>query len=142
MIQQFIQGITEYRIKTERRHAIQRGRGVTLPAAKSPRMPVDESQLDHFLCFITNPYVVQDLPFGQQYLYLTNGKILETPNDIRSMMPQRITDQYRQFSPRPILHLSPPRQCCAYCHRVPPQSESHFMDLTTLQLRERKLLKI
>ena len=60
-------------------------------------MRVDESQLDHFLCFITSAHVVQDLPFGQRYLYLTNGKILETPNTIRSMIPQRITDQYRQF---------------------------------------------
>lgn len=47
--------------------------------------------------FITSPHVVQDLPFSQHYLYLTNGKILETPNIIRSMIPQRITDQYRQF---------------------------------------------
>lgn len=97
MIQQFIPGITEYRIKTARRHAIQHGRGVPLPAAKSPRIRVDKSQLDHFLCFITSPHVVQDLPLGQHYLHLTNGKILETPNIIRSMILQRITDQYRQF---------------------------------------------
>lgn len=97
VIQQFIPGITEYRIKTARQHTIQHGRGVPLPASKSPRMRVDESQLDHFLCFITSAHVVQDLPFGQRYLYLTNGKILETPNTIRSMIPQRITDQYRQF---------------------------------------------
>ena len=97
VIQQFIPDITEYRIKTARQHTVQQGRGVPLPAARSPRMRVDESQLDHFLCFITSPQVVQDLPFGQRYLYLTNGKILETPNIIRSMIPQRITDQYRQF---------------------------------------------
>ena len=60
-------------------------------------MRVDESQLDHFLCFITSPHVVQDLPFGQRYLFLTNGNILETPNVIRSMIPQRITKEYHQF---------------------------------------------
>ena len=97
VIQQFIPGITGYRIKTARQHTIQHGSGVPLPASKRPRMRVDESQLDHFLCFITSAHVVQDLPFGQRYLYLTNGKILETPNTIRSMIPQRITDQYRQF---------------------------------------------
>ena len=97
VIQQFIPGITEYRIKAARQHEIQYGRGVPLPVTKSPRIRVDESQLDHFLCFITCPHVVQDLPFGQRYLYLTNGNILETPNVIRSMIPQRITEQYRQF---------------------------------------------
>lgn len=97
VIPQFIPGITEYRIKAARQHTIQHGRGVPLPATKSPRMRVDESQLDHFLCFITSPHVVQDLPFGQRYLHLTDGTILETPNVIRSMIPQRITDQYGQF---------------------------------------------
>jgi hypothetical protein len=60
-------------------------------------MRVNNAQLDHFLCFITSPHVIQDLPFGQRYLHLANGKILETPNVIRSMIPQRIIDQYRQF---------------------------------------------
>ena len=43
VIQRFIPGITEYRIKTARQHTIQHGRGVPLPASKSPRMRVDES---------------------------------------------------------------------------------------------------
>ena len=87
VIQQLIPGIIEYRIKTARQHTIQHGCCVPLPASKSPRMRVDESQLDHFLCFITSAHVVQDLPFGQRYLYLTNGKILETASTIRSMIP-------------------------------------------------------
>lgn len=97
VLQQFIPGITDYRIKVARQHSIEHGRGVPLPAAKSPRLRVDEIQLDHFLSFITSPHVVQDLPFGQRYLYLSNGKILETPNVIRSMITQRIIDQYNQF---------------------------------------------
>jgi hypothetical protein len=60
-------------------------------------MKVDESQLDHFLSFITSPHVIQDLPFGQRHLRLENGQILETPNVIRSMIPQRIIDQYTQL---------------------------------------------
>jgi hypothetical protein len=60
-------------------------------------MRVDNSQLDHFLSFVTIPHVIQDLPFGQRYLRLSNGKVLETPNVIRTMIPQRIVDQYRQF---------------------------------------------
>jgi len=97
VIQQYIPGMTEYRIKVARQHKSRYGRGVPVEAPKSPRMRVDESQLDHFLSFITSPHVIQDLPFGQRYLQLSNGQVLETPNAIRTMIPQRIVDQYQQF---------------------------------------------
>lgn len=96
-IQKFIPGLTEYRLKEARLHIFKYGRGVAVPLKKSPRMRVNENQLDHFLTFITSSHVVQDLPFGQRYLHLTNGQILETPNVIRSMIPQRIIEQYTQF---------------------------------------------
>ena len=60
-------------------------------------MRINESQLDYFLTFITSSHVIQDLPFGQRYLRLANGQILETPNVIRTMIPQRIIEQYTQF---------------------------------------------
>ena len=65
--------------------------------SKSPRMRVEGVQLDHFLTFITSPHVIQDLPFGQRYLHLSSGKVLETPNVIRTMIPQRIVRQYQQY---------------------------------------------
>ena len=77
-LQKFIPGVTEYRIKIARLHIKRYGRGSPLPESKSPRMKVDECQLDHFLSFITSSHVVQDLPFGQRYLPLSNGQILET----------------------------------------------------------------
>ena len=97
VIQQYIPCVTEYRIKAARKHKSKYGRGAPLEVTKSPRMRVDDSQLDHFLSFISSPHIIQDLPFGQRYLHLSNGKILETPNVIRSMIPQRIADQYKQF---------------------------------------------
>ena len=60
-------------------------------------MRVEGGQLDHLLTFITSPHVVQDLPFGQRYLHLSSGKVLETPNVIRTMTPQRIVRQYQQY---------------------------------------------
>ncbi|XP_020625817.1 uncharacterized protein LOC110063197 [Orbicella faveolata] len=60
-------------------------------------MRVNEDQLDRFLTFITSSHVVQDLPFGQRYLHLENGQVLENPNVIRAMIPQRIIEQYTQF---------------------------------------------
>ena len=59
-------------------------------------MRVSLSQLDHFLSFITSPHIIQDLPFSQRHLKLSNCKILETPNTIRMMISQHIVDQYVQ----------------------------------------------
>ena len=50
-------------------------------------MKVENQQLDHFLTYMTSLYVIQDLPYGQQYLRLSSGKILETRNVIRTMIP-------------------------------------------------------
>lgn len=94
-IQYYIPGLTEYRFKIARRHRLEYGRGVPLPLNKSPRMRVDSSQLDHFLTFITSQHVIQDLPFGQRYLRLSSGKLLETPNVIRTMIPQAVSTVLR-----------------------------------------------
>ena len=60
-------------------------------------MRVNYAQLDHFLEFITSPHVVIDLPFGQRLLSLADGSLLETPNLIRTMIPERIVAQYTQY---------------------------------------------
>lgn len=96
-IQTFVPSITEFKFAMARKHKLQYGRGVPLPLQKSPRMRVKPDQLDHFLTFITSPHVIQDLPFGLRYLKLSSGKVLETPNVIRTMIPQRIVKQYEQY---------------------------------------------
>lgn len=93
----YIPGITEYRVKMARRHRLEYGRGVLIQQNKSTRMRVDHSQLDHFLTFITSSHVIQDLPFGQQNLRLSSGKVLQTPNVIRTMIPSRLVEQYQQY---------------------------------------------
>ena len=60
-------------------------------------MRIDSKQLDHFISYITSPHVVQDLPFGQRYMHLSSGEVLETPNVIRMMIPQRILLQYQEL---------------------------------------------
>lgn len=97
VLKKYIPDITEYQIKTARKHKAMYGRGTPLELKKSPRMKVDDAQLDHFLSFVTSPHVIQDLPFGLRLLHLSNGKVLETPNVIRTMIPQRIVEQYRQY---------------------------------------------
>ena len=41
--------------------------------------------------------MVQDLPFGQKTLKLSSGQLIEVPNVIRMMIPQRIARQYTQY---------------------------------------------
>ena len=95
LIQRYLPGITEYRVKTAREHGKKYGSAVLV--SKSPRMRVNYAQLDHFLEFITSPHVVIDLPFGQRLLSLADGSLLETPNLIRTMIPERIVAQYTQY---------------------------------------------
>ena len=83
----YIPGITEYWFKMVRHHSLQYGQGALPPQARSPRMKVENKQLDHFLTYMTSLHVIQDLPFGQRYLRLSSGKVLETPNVIRTMIP-------------------------------------------------------
>ena len=96
-LQQYLPNVTEYRVKIARSHRLMYGRGVPQPPAKRARMKVDNSQLDHFLTFITSGHIIQDLPFGQKYLRLSSGDVLETPNVIRSLIPERIVRQYQQY---------------------------------------------
>ena len=97
LLQQYLPGITEYRVKTARQHAVKYGRGSAVLLSKSPRMRVNYAQLDHFLDFITSPHVILDLPFGRRLLSLADGSVLETPNLIRTMIPERIVAQYTQY---------------------------------------------
>lgn len=96
-IRQYIPEITYYRVKIARHHKQLYGRGAEVIHKGSSRMRVDEHQLDHFLTFITSPHVVQDLPFGQRNLQLSNGAVIETPNVIRMMIKERTIKQYTQF---------------------------------------------
>ena len=96
-ISDFIPGLTRYRFTLANLHRLQYGRGAPVTHQPSPRIRVDRQQLDHFLSFITSPHLVQDLPFGQKTLKLSSGKLIEIPNVIRTMIPQRIARQYSHY---------------------------------------------
>ena len=96
-ISRFIPGLTRYRYSLANLHRLQYGRGAPATHHSSPRIKVDLKQLDHFLLYITSPHLVQDLPFGQKTLKLSSGQLVEVPNVIRTMIPQRIARQYAQY---------------------------------------------
>jgi hypothetical protein len=80
-----------------RKHRLLCGRGALVVSKASFRTRIDVTKLDHFISFITCPYIVQDLPFGQRLLKLSSGEIIQTPNVIRVAVNERIINQYEQY---------------------------------------------
>ena len=96
-ISRFIPGLSRYRFTIANLHRLQHGSGASVTPQPSSKIRVDPRQLDHFLSYITSPHLVQDLPFGQKTLKLSSGHLVEVPNVIRTMIPQRIVRQYTQY---------------------------------------------
>ena len=97
IISEFIPGLSRYHYTITNLHRLQFGRGASMTYQPLVRVRVEPQQLDHFLSFITSPHLVQDLPFGQNMLMLSSGKSIEIPNVIRTLIPQRIARQYKQY---------------------------------------------
>ena len=61
-------------------------------------MAVSQTQLDHFLDFITSTHVIQDVPFGQKSIKLSTKDVITVPNVIRMMVPESIVKHYLAYS--------------------------------------------
>ena len=96
-LQRWIPNLTYYRFKIAKQHLLIHGRGCLAPKPIQKRMKVSPEMVDHFICFITSQYIIQDLPFGQKHLTLTSGEVFQVPNVIRTMVPERIVQQYQQY---------------------------------------------
>jgi len=93
----FIPGLSRYHYTIANLHRLQFGRGNAMTCQPLARVRAERQQLDHFLSFITSSHLVQDLPFGQNMLTLSSEKTIEIPNVIRTLIPQRIACQYKQY---------------------------------------------
>ena len=93
----FIPGLTPYLYTMANLHRLHHGRAVPVTRKNAPRIRIVRKQLDHFLSLITSPHLVQDLPFGEKKLTLSTGCCIAVPNVIRTLIPQRIIQQYRQY---------------------------------------------
>ena len=60
-------------------------------------MRVSPQKLDHFLTFITSPYIMQDLPFGEKTLKLSSNTEIKIPNVVRTLIPEQVVKQYQSF---------------------------------------------
>jgi hypothetical protein len=97
-LKKWIPDLTRYRFSVARKHALIHGRGTPLPRIKQTKMFVSPIQLDHFLDFITSPYVIQDMPFGQKSIELSTKEIVKVPNVIRMLIPESIVKQYLAYA--------------------------------------------
>jgi hypothetical protein len=97
MLQRWIPGLTRYRFNIARHHRLLHGRGSVVTNPCYTRMYVSTKQIDHFLDFITSAHIVQDLPFGQRKLKLSSKEEISVPNVVRTIIPERIIQQYQMF---------------------------------------------
>ena len=97
-IRRWIPDLTRYRFTTARDHALCYGRGVLPSPVVHTIMFVSQTQVDHFLDFITSPHVIQDLPFGQRSIKLSTKEVVIVPNVVRMMIPESIVKQYLAYA--------------------------------------------
>ena len=105
---QFIPGLTKYRFTEAKHHCFTYGRGVPVPSERVARTDVSTLQIEHFIMFITSSHVVQDLPFGERSITLSNKETIKIPNVVRMMIPEMVVKQYLAFcdesSFKPLSH--------------------------------------
>ena len=97
-IQQWIPGLTSYLFKVARQHAAVHGSGKLVPTNAQTKSFIPEAKLAHFLDFITSSHVIQDLPFGAKTITLSTNEVVQVPNVVRNMIPERIVCQYQKYS--------------------------------------------
>ena len=98
-LKKWIPNLTRCQFSEARKHILVEGRGVALSLQSSQtRMAVSQTQLDHFLDFITSTHVIQDLPFGQKSIKLSTKEVITVPNVIRMMVPEFIVKQHLAYS--------------------------------------------
>ena len=93
----YIPGLTKYRFTEAKRHCLAYGRGAPVQSLRAPRTDITSTQIEHFIAFITSSHIVQDLPFGERSITLSNRETIKIPNVIRMMIPERVVKQYLAF---------------------------------------------
>ena len=81
-------------------HCLTHGRGMPVPHERAPRWDVSLLQIEHFMfmfMLITSPHIMQDLPFGQHSIMLSDKTTIKVPNVIRTLIPERMVQQYTAY---------------------------------------------
>ena len=102
---QYIPGLTRYRFTEAKRHCLTYCRGAPVHSQRSLRTDISSWQIEHFITFITSSHIVQDLPFGEKSITLSNEDTIKIPNVIRTIIPERVVKHYLAY--------------CTYCGFMP-----------------------
>ena len=93
----YIPGLTKYRFTEAKRHCLAYGRGAPVQSVRAARTDVATAQIVHFIAFITSSHIIQDLPFGERSITLSNKETIKIPNVIRMMIPEMVVKQYLAY---------------------------------------------
>ena len=96
-LQQLIPGLSKWRIDRARQHATNTGKGKPAPESTIFRARVDPATIEHFVDFLSQPTMVQDVAFGTKTLKLDSGETIVIPSVIRTLFPSRIIEQYKLY---------------------------------------------
>jgi len=84
-------------IKQARAHARKLGPGSSAPKLERYRVSLDTNKVDHFIDFVNQLYVYQDIAFGTRTLTLDHGSQITISNMIRTGTSPTMIMQYLQY---------------------------------------------
>ena len=96
-LQTLIPGITKWRIDQACQHATEVGKGQVVPEQTIFRKRIDQGKVDHFISYISQPQLHQDVAFGTKTLKLDSGERIIIPAVVRTLIPSRINEQYTSY---------------------------------------------
>ena len=96
-LQTLIPGITKRRIGQARQHATEAGKGQVVPEQTISRKRIDQGKVDHFMSYILQPQLHQDVAFATKTLKFDSGERIIIPAVMRTLIPSRIIEQYTSY---------------------------------------------
>ena len=96
-LQTLIPGLTKWRIVQARQNATEAGKGQVVPEQTIFRKRIDQEKVDHFISYISQTQLHQDVAFGTKTLKLDSGQRIIIPVVVRTLIPSRIIEQYMSY---------------------------------------------
>ena len=95
-LQTLIPGFAKWRIDQACQHDNEAGKGQIVPEQTIFRKRIDQGKVDHFISYISQPQLHQDV-FGTKTLKLDSGERIIILAVVRTLIPSRIIEQYTSF---------------------------------------------
>ena len=118
-LQTLIPGLTKWRIDQARQRTTEAGKGQAVPEQTIFRKRIDQGKVDHFISYISQPQLHQDVAFGTKTLKLDSGERIIIPAVVRTLIPPRIIEQHtsyckeQQFEPASVRCLFRMLEVCS-----------------------------